>query len=167
MSVQSLSNCCRHLMRLLIRWIDGPPPSAHSTQVIRTVLCWLQMDTPQVWQERVVLRSSWCGHALHVRRTPIAAAVWWCQWWSMGKNATMTSACLDASSLANVMSETFWSTFICQTHAKFTQKHWNRRLACELPRWQFGFIVIHNTSALYAAMSTRLKKNATVQPKTL
>jgi len=39
----------------------------------------------------------------------------------------------------------------------------NRRLACDLPRCQFGFIVIHNTNTLYAAISTRLKKNATVQ----
>jgi len=42
-------------------------PSAHSRHVITTVLCCLQTDTPQVWHERVVLRS---GHALHRRRRP-------------------------------------------------------------------------------------------------
>ena len=40
---------------------------------------------------------------------------------------------------------------ICQTRAKFTQK---QAPACDLPRCQFGLIVIHNTNALYAAMST-------------
>jgi len=28
-----------------------PAPSAHSRQAIRTVLCCLQMDTPQMWQD--------------------------------------------------------------------------------------------------------------------
>ena len=77
-------------------------PSVHSRQVIRTVLCCLQMDMPQMWHERVVLHSSW-------RVTPpIATALWWCQWWSIGKNATTMSAHLDASPFATMMSETFW-----------------------------------------------------------
>jgi len=118
------------------------------------------MDTPQVWHERVILRSGWRGHALHRRRRPSPLLF---DDVGDGRSARMPLRRAHAwmrrrLTMWWVKRSEVWSFVRLMPSSRR-----NRRLACDLPRCQFGFIVIHNTNALYAAISTRLKKNATVQ----
>jgi len=129
-------------------------PSVTSLAVLDTLLCWCRPNTETIlsWLMITIQRVE------HLNMHDFVFSAVFVMTLADG-HATGVSSCVPVARYtfarrllrrAHVCHCDEWAWSFCQIHARFTQK--------QGPWCQFGFIVIHNT---------RLKKNATVQPKTL
>ena len=142
------------------------PPSAHDRHAVITQLCCLQNGIRHVLHS-LVFRSFFLGHMWHRRRlfsallsvtppsdedTPVAAV----KIPDRRAHFCIRRRFVTSKNFGVLKRTDAWPWSSCVANLCK-----NNRLRCGLPCCQFGSKVIHRTNALYSAMSSMFRKNAT------